>query len=1052
MDTMQVERAARMLADLPFRLREVTHDNPAELSRAAVEAAEAGFDAVLLPCPYASEHGVPADMGRAAPSYGGGSIDSIAPLLHGVRTQTGLLIVVDLPVGIVATDSPLHRGAPDRFIPVDHSGRLDPRLPLELDRVRIRLETAEDIANYAAVLRAVIAGLRQAGIGGVRLGGLEAWPARTINTLFGSIRNADPDIILIADTPGIPWHELDRIDTGLFDYSVASSAWWNRQDLWFYAELDRLRRLAPPLIPASTASADPTARIEDRIARDLGLAASLGAGWILPAGAPLASVEQVGALNRTFGEESAAHCMASAGLVHLNGVHGTVLATLRTPTDDPRAARSAFLSLLNNDPSRSVSIDPASFLPAVGGMFGAFEGADGTSLRPGIGQPLRPGEFRLFAARALEMPARQPLATAEVSDFARSHGRISIEAPFPAVDGGAFPVKRIAGELVLAGADLICDGHDKLGAVLQWRVPGSDWEETALRPVGNDRWQAAFPLARVGLHHYRIVAWRDEFATFRDELAKKHAAAVPTALEIREGIALVTRILPDHALTTALADAADDDQRRTILLADATASIMAAADPRPFSITSDPIPVDAERTGAGFAAWYEIFPRSMSDDAGRHGTFRDVERHLPRIKAMGFDVLYFPPVHPIGRTNRKGPNNTLTPSDTDPGSPYAIGAQDGGHRELHAELGTFEDFRHLREAASSHGIELAIDFAIQCSPDHPWLREHPDWFNWRPDGTIRYAENPPKKYQDIVNVDFYAGGAVPDLWLELAETVLFWCEQGVRLFRVDNPHTKAFPFWEWMIGSVRARYPDAIFLAEAFTRPKIMARLGKIGFSQSYTYFTWRNAKAEIAEYLTELADGPIRDFYRPHFFVNTPDINPFFLQNSGRPGFLIRAALAATMSGLWGVYCGFELCESTPLGPGKEEYLDSEKFQIRAWDWDRPGNIVPEITRLNAIRRANPALQTHLGITFLPAANDAILFFEKATPSRDNVVLIAISVDPFNTQTASVELPLYKSNLPDTAGLDLDDLLAERRFRLNGKYQTITLAPDRPYLIWRLA
>ena len=478
---------------------------------------------------------------------------------------------------------------------------------------------------------------------------------------------------------------------------------------------------------------------------------------------------------------------------------------------------------------------------------------------------------------------------------------------------------------------------------------------------------------------------------------------------------------------------------------------MDEADRRPFAATSPAIPVDAERTAAGFAAWYEIFPRSMSDDVTRHGTFRDVERHLPRIKAMGFDVLYFPPVHPIGRINRKGPNNSLTPSDIDPGSPYAIGSPEGGHTALHPELGTFEDFRRLRDAAIEHGLELAIDYAIQCSPDHPWLREHKGWFNWRPDGSIRYAENPPKKYQDIVNVDFYAGEAVPGLWLELANAVLFWCEQGIRLFRVDNPHTKAFPFWEWMIAAIRARYPDAVFLAEAFTRPKIMARLAKIGFSQSYTYFTWRTGKAEIAEYLTELADGPMRDFFRPHFFVNTPDINPFFLQNGGRSAFLIRAALASTLSGLWGVYNGFELCEGTPLGPGKEEYLDSEKFQLRAWDWTRPGNIVAEITRLNAIRRGNPALQTHLGVSFLPAANDAVLFFEKATPDRSNVLLVAISVDPFNIQNAPIELPLHNSGLPDTAGLDLEDVLDDRRFRLTGKYQNVTLTPDRPYAIWRL-
>ena len=483
------------------------------------------------------------------------------------------------------------------------------------------------------------------------------------------------------------------------------------------------------------------------------------------------------------------------------------------------------------------------------------------------------------------------------------------------------------------------------------------------------------------------------------------------------------------------------------------AACFSAADLRPHLSRTAEIPLDAERVGAGFAAWYEVFPRSLSDDPHRHGTFADVERHLPRIRDMGFDVLYFPPIHPIGRTNRKGPNNTLTPGPNDPGSPYAIGSAEGGHDALHPELGSFDDFQHLRAKAAAHGLEIAIDFAIQCAPDHPYLREHKGWFTWRPDGTIRYAENPPKKYQDIVNVDFYAEDAVPDLWIELANVVLFWCEQGIRLFRVDNPHTKVFPFWQWMIAEVRARHPDAVFLAEAFTRPKIMARLAKVGFSQSYTYFTWRNTKAELQTYFTELAEGPGRDYYRPHLFVNTPDINPAFLQNTGRPAFLIRAALAATLSGLWGVYNGFELCEGTPLAPGKEEYLDSEKFQLRAWDWDRPGNIVAEITALNRTRRANPALHSHLNTWFGEAANGAVLWFEKANADRSNVLLIAISVDPNSAQTSPIELPLYRFGLPDNATLDLEDLLQdERAFSLTGKYQTVILDPARPYAIWRAA
>ena len=394
------------------------------------------------------------------------------------------------------------------------------------------------------------------------------------------------------------------------------------------------------------------------------------------------------------------------------------------------------------------------------------------------------------------------------------------------------------------------------------------------------------------------------------------------------------------------------------------------------------IPLDVDRPQAGFASWYEMFPRSATDDPARHGTFVDVIARLPAIRAMGFDVLYFPPIHPIGTTNRKGRNNALRAEPDDVGSPYAIGGPEGGHDAIHPQLGTLDDFRALVAAAKDHGLEIALDFAIQCSPDHPWLREHPDWFRWRPDGSIRFAENPPKKYEDIVNPDFYAEAAMPGLWLALRDVVQFWVDQGVRIFRVDNPHTKPLPFWHWMIADIRGRHPDVIFLAEAFTRPKLMYRLAKVGFTQSYTYFTWRNTKQEIIEYLTELNAPPVRDFFRPNFFVNTPDINPPFLQTSGRPGFLIRAALACTLSGLWGMYSGFELCEAAPL-PGREEYLDSEKYQIRVRDFAAPGNIVGEITALNRIRRAHPALQSHLGVTFYPALQRSGAAIWQATAGR---------------------------------------------------------------------
>ena len=727
----------------------------------------------------------------------------------------------------------------------------------------------------------------------------------------------------------------------------------------------------------------------------------------------------------------------------------------------PVSARHASLALLNTDAQRPCTVDPASLLPEIDGAFTPFTATGSTAtLRPGASLTLAPGELAVFVAQAVP---RDPVVRPLDADAARRYAngpRVAIEAPSPCVEDGSLPAKRLVGEVVTVEADIIADGHEMLAAVLQWREPGSAVQhETRMRPVGNDRFRAELPLTRIGAWDYTIQAWRDAFATYRDEIAKKSAAGVPIALELREGLALLERTVAraQGGVRTGLAEMqawlaeADDPAKLAAFLSPELGSLMAQADDRPRAAALPrPVRIDAERSGAAFAAWYEVFPRSMSDDPARHGTFKDVERHLPRVRAMGFDVLYFPPIHPIGRTNRKGPNNTLTPAEGDPGSPYAIGSEDGGHDALHPELGTLADFQHLVQAAAAHGLEIAIDFAIQCSPDHPWLKQHRDWFDWRPDGSIKYAENPPKKYQDIVNVDFYQPGAVPGLWVALAEMVMFWMAQGVRLVRVDNPHTKPLPFWQWMIGSVRERYPDAVFLAEAFTRPKVMYRLAKVGFSQSYSYFTWRETKREMEAYLTELAAPGPRDFFRPHFFVNTPDINPVYLQNAGRSAYLVRAALAATLSGLWGVYNGFELCEGAPV-PGREEYLDSEKYQVRAWDWDRPGNIVAEITALNRIRRSQPALRTHLNTTFLPAGNDVVSVYMKTTADRSNVVVVAVSYDPDQPQATGWEFPFWLWQADENAAFEAEDLLTGAVAIWRNKYQSVQLDPARPYAIWRV-
>ncbi|OZI61080.1 maltotransferase domain-containing protein [Bordetella genomosp. 11] len=713
-------------------------------------------------------------------------------------------------------------------------------------------------------------------------------------------------------------------------------------------------------------------------------------------------------------------------------------------------------------------------------------------------QPARELPDRLGPGAIVQLGAsRLPPVRVPASDEGRTSvtaamraPRVVIERVSPSVDDGAFPVKRVVDEPVQVEADVFMDGHEHIAVALLWKAADErEWQREPMALLNNDRWQGRFVPRRNGRHYFAIQAWADTWHSFTEGYAKKHQAGVDLALETAEGrqaIAAALERLPadapaaavlQHALRVLGHEPEQNKPRRSrrktdapppevfasptpeqvaVLLADETTQAMRQADARPFEYTT-PVEygVTVDRLAARFSSWYEIFPRSQTDDPQRHGTFNDVIRELPRIRAMGFDTLYFPPIHPIGRRNRKGRNNSLHPEPGDPGSPYAIGAPEGGHDAVHPQLGTLDDFKRLVEAAHRHELEIALDFAIQCSPDHPWLKEHPEWFDWRPDGSLKYAENPPKKYEDIVNVDFYgqqpgASRQAP-LWRALRDVVLFWVAQGVRVFRVDNPHTKPLTFWQWMIADVQSRHPETIFLSEAFTRPKMMYRLAKVGFTQSYTYFTWRETKQELTEYLTELNAPPPADFFRPHFFVNTPDINPRFLQTSGRAGFLIRAALAATLSGLWGVYNGFELCEATPV-PGKEEYLDSEKYQIRIWDHQRPGNIVREITQLNEIRRANPALHSHLGLRFHTAYNDKVLFFSKATAERDNVLLVAISVDPFDAQTAQVEVPLWEFGLPDHGTLYADDLIDGSRQAWQGKQQTIHLHPGQPYRIWRVA
>lgn len=639
-----------------------------------------------------------------------------------------------------------------------------------------------------------------------------------------------------------------------------------------------------------------------------------------------------------------------------------------------------------------------------------------------------------------------------------STGRVIIENVWPELDGGRTPVKRLVGDEVEVWADIFSDGHDILRAEVIFRAEDEpEWRRAPMAFVDNDRWKGSFKLDRNIRYLFTIEAWRDVWGSWVSEVQKKKAAGQIVVSEIAEGVALLEKTAARNdrlakILGEVQAQEAGSDTQLGALTDPFHAKAIQEAAPRGnLSRYDRELTVICDRTAARYSSWYELFPRSMSDDPARHGTFDDVIKKLPYVQSMGFDVLYFPPIHPIGKKNRKGRNNSLKAERGDPGSVYAIGSEEGGHDAIHPQLGTIEDFRRLVSAAKNHGLEIALDFAIQCSPDHPWIKEHPDWFDWRPDGTLKYAENPPKKYEDIVNVDFYNKGAFPSLWYALRDVVLFWAREGVRIFRVDNPHTKPLPFWKWMIREVNHTYPDVIFLAEAFTRPKMMRALAKIGFQQSYTYFTWRNTKVELMSYVTELG-GEMGEYYRPNFFVNTPDINPVPLQTAGRAGFIVRSTLAATLSGAWGLYSGFELCEAKPL-PGKEEYLDSEKYEIKAWDWERPGNIRPHIAALNKMRRENPALQDFRNALFLNAWNENVLAYAKLTPERDNCVVVIVNLDPRNRQDTSLEIPLWEFGLPDHATIEAQDLLrGGSSFTLHGKVQTVGLDPaTNPVLIWRL-
>ena len=632
--------------------------------------------------------------------------------------------------------------------------------------------------------------------------------------------------------------------------------------------------------------------------------------------------------------------------------------------------------------------------------------------------------------------------------------RVVVENVYPEVDSGRFPIKRTIGESVIVNADVHADGHDILAAALLFRRHGErSWTEVPMDPLGNDRYTAAFRVDSLGRYEYTVEGWIDRFATWRNEISKKFGAGLEIDSELLEGAQLVgvathrsSRGTDDDLAgwATTLADTSLPAERRVAvaLEADLLRAMTARADRKRGTRYDRVLEVMVDPVRARYGAWYEMFPRSAGTDPSRGATFAEAAARLSYVAGMGFDVLYLPPVHPIGASFRKGRNNALEATPDDPGSPWAIGGDAGGHKAVEPSLGTIEDFDRFVDEARRQGLEVALDLAYQASPDHPYVKEHPEWFRHRPDGTIKYAENPPKKYQDIYPINFESADWEA-LWHELKRIIEFWIEHGVKIFRVDNPHTKPYRFWQWMLGEMKRAYPETIFLSEAFTRPKVMKYLAKSGFSQSYTYFTWRNTAADLSEYFTELTQTDVREYMRPNLFANTPDILHEYLQQGGRPAFRVRLVLAATLGASYGIYSGFELAENVPIRPGSEEYLDSEKYQIRVRNFDDPNSLAELIARVNEIRREHPALQRDWGLRFHSTDNPQLLCYSKRSEDGADVVLVVVNLDPTNMQHGFIQLPLTDWQLTPGTTVQVTDLLSQETYYWRGEWNYVRLDPE---------
>ena len=631
--------------------------------------------------------------------------------------------------------------------------------------------------------------------------------------------------------------------------------------------------------------------------------------------------------------------------------------------------------------------------------------------------------------------------------------RVVIERVCPEIDCGRFAIKRVAGETVTVEANVFADGHDQVACQVVFWLENGKPQSSPMRPLTNDRWRGEFTVDKVGRYRYTVEGWIDRFGTWRGDLEKKISAGQDVRVDLVSGAELIGRAArraqgEDASFLLGWA-------RRLHERHEVPSEASAALDGELLSVMEryadlefanryeKELMVIVDREKADFSAWYEVFPRSCSPQPGRHGTFRDCEEWLPYIASMGFDVVYLPPVHPIGHAFRKGKNNSVTAQPGDVGSPWAIGSAEGGHKSVHPELGTLGDFRRFVSKAEEHGLEVALDIAFQGTPDHPYVREHREWFRTRPDGTIQYAENPPKKYQDIYPFDFETADWRA-LWKELKSVFEFWIEQGVHIFRVDNPHTKPFAFWEWVIGELKESHPEVLFLAEAFTRPHVMYRLAKLGFSQSYTYFTWRNTKQELTDYFTELTQTEVAEYFRPNLWPNTPDILSEYLQVGGRAAFMVRFILAATLGSSYGIYGpAFELCENVPVRPGSEEYLNSEKYELKHWDLNSSASLKDLISKVNRIREENVALHRNRSLRFHGVDNPSLICYSKATNDLSNVILVVVNLDSFNVQTGWVNLDLGSLGLDVESSFQAHDLLGEGRYLWRGPRNYVALTPE---------